>query len=217
MYHLYLVVETLPCASNPCQNGATCFDNNGGSGYVCLCPAGFEGTNCENGMYSSFRVMDLAVNFHLFSWICLKLFVSYIIHEDVIIVSFSGNELCLLNSLVNRTCSFRTEPQIFNLELNSNVQGLWDPQIFDCPQKHCCHSVQPLQNLFACASHPCQNGATCFNHNCGSGYICLSYRLWGYKLWKWYLPLLFLVFLEVKACSSLFILNLAHVNAICLY
>ena len=41
--------EILACASSPCQNGATCFDHNGGSGYACLCPAGFEGTNCENG------------------------------------------------------------------------------------------------------------------------------------------------------------------------
>ena len=49
---LYIsMTEILACASNPCQNGATCFDNNGGSSYmyVCLCPAGFEGTNCENG------------------------------------------------------------------------------------------------------------------------------------------------------------------------
>ena len=41
--------EILACATDPCQNGATCFDHNGGSGYVCLCPAGFEGTNCEQG------------------------------------------------------------------------------------------------------------------------------------------------------------------------
>ena len=42
----------MACASNPCQNGATCFDQNGGSGYACLCPAGFEGTNCDNGTLS---------------------------------------------------------------------------------------------------------------------------------------------------------------------
>ena len=47
----FLFTEILACASNPCQNDATCFDNNGGSGYVCLCPAGFEGTTCENGTY----------------------------------------------------------------------------------------------------------------------------------------------------------------------
>ena len=45
-------LEVLACSSDPCQNGATCFDNNGGSGYVCFCPAGFEGTNCENGTLS---------------------------------------------------------------------------------------------------------------------------------------------------------------------
>ena len=46
-----LSLEVLACSSDPCQNGATCFDSNGGSSYVCLCPAGFEGTNCENGTF----------------------------------------------------------------------------------------------------------------------------------------------------------------------
>ena len=48
---VFASTETLPCASNPCQNGATCFDHNGGSGYVCLCPTGFEGTNCGTGTH----------------------------------------------------------------------------------------------------------------------------------------------------------------------
>ena len=46
------ITEIIACASDPCQNGATCFDNNGGSGYACLCTAGFEGTNCETGTIS---------------------------------------------------------------------------------------------------------------------------------------------------------------------
>ncbi|XP_043927820.1 coagulation factor VII-like [Protopterus annectens] len=33
------------CQSNPCQNGGTCSDNF--QNYVCLCPEGFEGRNCE--------------------------------------------------------------------------------------------------------------------------------------------------------------------------
>ena len=35
----------LPCDSDPCQNGATC--GNAGENYVCRCPEGFEGENCE--------------------------------------------------------------------------------------------------------------------------------------------------------------------------
>ena len=47
----------MPCASNPCVNGATCFNQGNRASYVCLCPAGFEGTNCENGMYNLFKLI----------------------------------------------------------------------------------------------------------------------------------------------------------------
>lgn len=33
------------CASNPCKNGGSCEDNF--QSYICLCPDGFEGRNCE--------------------------------------------------------------------------------------------------------------------------------------------------------------------------
>ena len=33
------------CAGNPCQNGATCTDNN--PGYTCTCTAGWSGANCD--------------------------------------------------------------------------------------------------------------------------------------------------------------------------
>jgi len=34
-----------PCYNNPCLNGATC--QTSGSSYVCICPAGYSGTNCN--------------------------------------------------------------------------------------------------------------------------------------------------------------------------
>ncbi|XP_068705343.1 fibropellin-1-like isoform X2 [Montipora foliosa] len=41
-----------PCLSNPCQNGGTCvtIDINGGKAYLCECPEGFKGINCEQAV-----------------------------------------------------------------------------------------------------------------------------------------------------------------------
>ena len=41
-------VDTDECASNPCQNGATC--NDALNQYTCSCAAGYEGTLCQTGM-----------------------------------------------------------------------------------------------------------------------------------------------------------------------
>uniref|UniRef100_A0A8C5UB90 Coagulation factor IX n=1 Tax=Malurus cyaneus samueli TaxID=2593467 RepID=A0A8C5UB90_9PASS len=35
------------CNPNPCQNGAVCKDEI--NSYVCWCPAGYEGKNCQIG------------------------------------------------------------------------------------------------------------------------------------------------------------------------
>ena len=40
--------DTDECASNPCQNGATC--NDAVNQYTCACAAGYESTLCETGM-----------------------------------------------------------------------------------------------------------------------------------------------------------------------
>jgi len=36
------------CESDPCQNGADCY--NGDNVYNCSCMPGYNGTNCETGM-----------------------------------------------------------------------------------------------------------------------------------------------------------------------
>jgi len=33
------------CTNNPCSNGATC--QISGSGYICICLAGYSGSNCQ--------------------------------------------------------------------------------------------------------------------------------------------------------------------------
>ena len=37
------------CASNPCEHGATC--NNLVDKYTCNCTEGYDGYNCQHGMY----------------------------------------------------------------------------------------------------------------------------------------------------------------------
>ena len=39
--------DILECASDPCENGATCNDLI--NGYECVCEPGYEGINCETG------------------------------------------------------------------------------------------------------------------------------------------------------------------------
>lgn len=43
----FLVTD--PCKSFPCLNGATCASNPmSTTNYTCICPAGYQGTNCQS-------------------------------------------------------------------------------------------------------------------------------------------------------------------------
>lgn len=35
--------------SDPCLNGATCVNNNNGTGYTCTCSDGYTGSDCGTG------------------------------------------------------------------------------------------------------------------------------------------------------------------------
>ena len=50
-YTIMLFLEIDECNSNPCKNGATCFDDV--AKYICACPPGYEGVNCQTGELSS--------------------------------------------------------------------------------------------------------------------------------------------------------------------
>lgn len=38
-----------PCAPSPCQNGGSCYPNDGHT-FICECPEGFVGTSCQNSV-----------------------------------------------------------------------------------------------------------------------------------------------------------------------
>ena len=51
---LYISADHDWCQSEPCQNNGTCVDKV--NDYECLCTVGFEGQNCEIGMYNDMAV-----------------------------------------------------------------------------------------------------------------------------------------------------------------
>ena len=64
--YVKLILDIDDCASNPCQNGATCSD--GVHSYSCLCNSGYTGSNCEIGNVLensiSFSLKMLAIFYH---------------------------------------------------------------------------------------------------------------------------------------------------------
>ena len=52
--NVFLPSEIVECASDPCQNGGTCFE--GVDGYLCQCADGYEGIHCETGRFCKYVV-----------------------------------------------------------------------------------------------------------------------------------------------------------------
>jgi len=46
-----------PCSLNPCLNGAICQETGYMNGYLCICPPGYMGQNCESCMLTVFRLI----------------------------------------------------------------------------------------------------------------------------------------------------------------
>ena len=49
VYALFLTDNL--CDNSPCQNGGSCYAET--ASYICLCPHGFSGSNCEHGKFDN--------------------------------------------------------------------------------------------------------------------------------------------------------------------
>ena len=137
------------CASNPCFNGGTCFDQL--NAYKCFCPLGFIGLRCEvetNDCSSSPCVTGQCVTQRPFGYKC------------VCPQSRTGVQCELrINECNSSPCN------------NGGLCAELDPYGFQCiclPGYQGMYCEIPI-NL--CDSSPCLNGATCVQNNITS-YFC---------------------------------------------
>ena len=163
-FHFPLFVpspEILACTSNPCQNGSTCFDNNGGSGYVCLCPAGFEGTNCENGTSFSWHYLNYCNYTRSLNMLIIVLYILYALSSLSSALSCINHILCIL----------------FFLELSGfmfSLSFIFPVEILAC-------ASNPCQNRATCFDNNGDSGYVCLcpagfeGTNCENGTYYLSF------------------------------------------
>lgn len=50
MYHFLIISGNICEKDDPCENGATCGYTHGG--YICKCPIGWQGDDCNKGKYT---------------------------------------------------------------------------------------------------------------------------------------------------------------------
>jgi len=165
------------CADAPCLHGATCVDTTD-AGYMCLCPDGFDGTNCGH------QVDDCATNRCLnggscvdkvngFKCICPAGYGGHLCETDV--DDCTDNPCLNAGSCMDLINSFRCVCR------PGFVGSLCQTNVDDCLTKPCANGgrCNDLINDYRCtcrpgfagkdcsvevnecAASPCRNGATC--------------------------------------------------------
>ena len=153
------------CQSNPCMNGGFCINKN--SSYVCKCPNGFNGTNCENQIdYCSPNPClnrGQCSKWGFFSYKC-SCPINYTGQNCQLInyCNLNGTQPCLNDGVCqNRRSSYECECQVWFS--GQNCQNL----------NNYCTLLSPCANGASCVScfnnTNCQQGAL-YQCNCANGY-----------------------------------------------
>ncbi|XP_065061722.1 MAM and LDL-receptor class A domain-containing protein 1-like isoform X22 [Rhopilema esculentum] len=136
-----------PCASNPCQNGGSC-SNSGGS-YMCVCPSGFTGLNCET------TVNACASNPCQNGGSCY---------------SSGGSYMCVCPSgFTGLNCETTVDACASNpCQNGGSCSSFGGSYMCSCPSGFT--GLNCETTVDACASNPCQNGGSCYSS--GGSYMC---------------------------------------------
>ncbi|XP_066276196.1 uncharacterized protein [Branchiostoma lanceolatum] len=162
--------ETDECASDPCQNGATCED--GVNGYTCTCVPGYEGVHCETD------TDECASDPCQYGGTCVD--------------GVNGYTCTCADGYEGVHCETNTDecasdPCQYGGTCVDGVNG------YTCTCADGYEGVHCETNTDECASEPCQNGGTCedevngYTCTCADGYegvhcetaSCLVWPLYG--------------------------------------
>ena len=141
------LLETDPCASNPCRNNATCSAVNG-NGYQCICTPDTTGINCENRKHLASSFLQQA-----YPWMQRKTNTRWPIYKLHNV--FRLGDPCAVNPCLNNGQCIGNSYGGFSCSCIQPYTG-----------QRCEDRIDP------CANQPCRNGATCYPSNTNS-YQCL--------------------------------------------
>ena len=148
--------ELNPCDSDPCQNGGSCYKYFGQYSYICACPDGYDGTDCETGncfFFLSQFIMCIIGNIRTVLVLPRFLWMKQIFRD----MNLKDNSLFCVFWMFFPT----------NYHEESSYSFWFIKSKSDNP-----HVSVLCVELDPCDSQPCQNGGNCFRSGDAYAYIC---------------------------------------------